>query len=134
MTARMRLAVVALALAGALGGCVKVSTAPPADLPAYVRIMPGGQQKMVMDMGLMKAEIFATSSSVDDVVAFYRAQAQSDGLAEQAAQPAAAGSDNKQVRFADASNGRLVIVDAMPSVQEPGMTTVTLTYMPAKPS
>ena len=127
----MKNIIVALAFTAdiAVGGCVKVSTTAPTDLPAYVRVMPGSEQKMVSNMGVTKTEMFTTSSSVDEVVAFYRAQAQADGLTEGAAQPSA-DPIAKQVRFADTASGRLLIVDAQPSVQEPGKTLVSLTYMP----
>ena len=117
----------------ALGACVQVSSTPPTDLPAYVKIMPGGQQVMTMDMGALKAEVYQTTTSGDDVLTFYRTQAQTDGLAETATAPQQnATPDQKQATFADAAGGRMLVVIAKP---QSGETLVTLTYRPvAKPS
>jgi hypothetical protein len=125
----MRKLIVALAVATlALAGCIKVSTTPPTDLPAYVRIMPGGQQFMTMDMGPLKAEVFLTTTSSDDVMTYYRTQAQGDGLAESAAPAQAnATADQKQVSFADAASGRTLIVVTKP---QNGQTMVELIYKP----
>jgi hypothetical protein len=124
----MKKLIVTLAAVLALGGCIKMSTTPPTDLPAYVKIMPGGQQMMTMDMGAMKAEVFQTTTSSDDVLTFYRTQAQSDGLTETATQPQAnATPDQKQATFADTATGRMLVVVAKP---QSGETMVTLMYPP----
>jgi hypothetical protein len=124
----MKKLIVALAVATvALAGCIKVSTTPPTDLPAYVKIMPGGQQVMTMDVGPLKAEVYQTPSSSDDVFAFYRAQAQTDGLAETPSQQQPTSSDQKQVTFADNAAGRMLVVVTQP---QSGQTLVTLTYRP----
>jgi hypothetical protein len=119
-----------VAVAVAMGGCVKLSSAPPTDLPNYVKIMPGAQQLGTMDMGLMKGEMFQTTSSPDDVIAFYRAQAQAAGLPEQ---PGQAGTDptKKQATFADANAARMLTVVAQ---TQNGATMVTLAYRPAPKS
>jgi hypothetical protein len=125
--------VVALAVtaAVALGGCVKLSSTPPTDLPPYVKLMPGAQQMGTMDMGVMKGELFQTTSSLDDVVAFYRAQAQADGLPEQPNQATSA-ADKRQVMFADPTATRMLTVVAQ---TQNGATMVTLAYRPVvKPS
>jgi hypothetical protein len=123
------IAALAITAAVALGGCIKMSTTPPTDLPDYVKIMPGAQQKATMDMGLMKAELYETTSSAADVIAFYRAQAQTDGLTEQpttASSNAAPG--EQQATFADASATRLIAVSVKP---EGTLQLVTLAYRPA---
>ena len=126
----MRKLIIALA-AVALAGCIKVSTTPPTDLPTYVQIMPGSQQVMTMDLGALKAEVFQTTSSGDDVLTFYRTQAQTDGLTETAAQPQANTTpDQKQATFSDTATGRMLVVVTKP---QSGATLVTLTYRPTAP-
>jgi hypothetical protein len=126
----MKKIVTALAVTAAIAmaGCIKVSTTPPTDLPQYVKIMPGGQQVMTMDMGALKAEVFQVTGTTDDVLAFYRAQAQADGLPEQPNQ-STSNSDptQKQVTFADANAARMLVVVTKP---QSGETLVTLTYRP----
>lgn len=126
------IAVVAAAASVILCGCIKVSSSPPKDLPPYVRIMPGGQQMMTMNMGAMKAEVYQTSTAIPDVIAYYRTNAQVDGLAPQPTQTHAnATTGEQQAAFAD-GGGRLLVVDAKP---QDGKTLVTLAYRPvAKPS
>jgi hypothetical protein len=122
------IAVIAVTAAIALGGCIKVSTTPPTDLPAYVKIMPGSHEFVTMDMGALKAQAFQVTNSTDDVLAFYRAQAQSDGLVEQPnAQQSASDPTQKQVTFGDPS-GKMLIVVTKP---QSGETLVTLMYKPS---
>jgi hypothetical protein len=124
----MKKLIVALAVGLMLGACVKVSTTPPTDLPPYVTIMPGGQQVMTMDLGALKAEVYQTPTSGDDVLTYYRTQAQANGLAETATTPPAnATPDQKQATFADTATGRMLVVIAKP---QSGATLVTLTYRP----
>jgi len=124
----MKKLIVTLAAVLALGACVKVSTTPPTDLPPYVKIMPGSQQVMTMDLGALKAEVFQTTSSADDVLSFYRTEAQTDGLAETVAQaPANATPDQKQATFSDTATGRMLVVVTKP---QSGETMVSLTYRP----
>jgi hypothetical protein len=125
----MQKIIAALAIAATLsvGACVKLSNAPPTDLPAYVKIMPGAQQLGTMDMGVMKGEMFQTTSSLDDVVAFYRTQAQADGLPEQPTQGATDPS-KRQATFSDGGATRMLTVVAQ---TQNGGTMVTLAYRPA---
>ncbi len=114
----------AAAAALVLGGCIKISNTLPTNLPPYVTIMPGAHQMMTMDMGPMKAEVYQTSASIPDVVAYYRARAQSDGLGPQPSQTHAnAKTGEQQVAFA--AGPRLLIVNAKP---QNGATLVTLAY------
>jgi hypothetical protein len=122
--------IVALAITAAiaLGGCVKVSSTPPTDLPDYVKIMPGSQQQFVaMDMGVMKGVVFQNASSPDDVLTFYRNQAQADGLPEAPTQSSNTDPAQKQETFADATAARMLVVSAKP---QSGATQVTLVYRP----
>ena len=125
----MRKLLAALAAGVLIGGCVKMDTTPPKDLPGYVKYYPGSQQMMTMNMGAMESVVIKTTAAPDDVIQFYRTQAASDGLAETAApnQPAASGAQ-KQVAFADAATGKMLVVVAQ---QQQGQTVVSLIYKPA---
>ncbi len=125
----MKKLIVALAAVAVLGGCMKVSKDPPKDLPDYVTVMPGGQQMMTMNMGALSSEVFTTTSTPDDVLAYYRSQAQSNGLTENTtAAPANANAAQKQATFGDAASGKFLVVVAQP---QQSMTMVSLTYKPA---
>jgi hypothetical protein len=128
----MKRLLLALAAAAALGGCIKMDKTPPKDMPAYVRLYPGSTQVMSMNLGGMEADAFQTTASADDILAFYRTNAASDGLTETTA-PAAAGSgpSDKQLALTDAATGRMLIVVIKP--QASGVSIVSLTWKtPAK--
>jgi hypothetical protein len=124
---RKIIAAIAVTAAVALGGCIKVSTTPPTDLPPYVRIMPGGQQVMTMDMGALKAEVFQTSSSIPDVISYYTTNAQSDGIPLQPSQSHTNSDGSQQAEFMDNATGRILVVNAKP---QGSATLVTLGYRP----
>src|SRR5689334_3527155 len=105
----MRL-LLALAAVLALGACFKVDKAPPKDLPTWVKIYPGASQVVSIGMGSMTSVVFQTTSSPDDVVSYYRSQAQADGLSEQATNSQAGASpDQRQASFRDATGGEILV-------------------------
>ena len=111
----MKRAILALAAAAALSGCVKMDKTPPKDLPAYVKLYPGSTQVMNMNLGGMEADAFTTSAGVDDILAFYRTQGASDGLTETAAPPQAGGAaGDRQLALTDAATGRMLVVVVKP--------------------
>ncbi len=114
----------AAAIAFAVAACVKVSQAPPKDLPAFVRIYPGASDVVSMNAGPMQAILFKTTSSPDEVVSFYRTQAAADGLIEQHTN-SQAGADQRQAAFRDATGGEILVVVAQPNQNA---TMVDLTY------
>jgi|SRR5579864_5190828 len=122
----MRKLLLALTAALSVGACVKVNQAPPKDLPAFVKIYPGASNIVSMGMGPMSAIVFQTTSSPDDVLSYYRGQAQADGLAEQPTKPTAgATADQRQAEFRDAAGGEILVVIAKP---QQNATMVDLTY------
>src|SRR5579863_7618106 len=124
----MRKLLLALAAVIAIGGCMKIDKSPPKDLPAYVTVYPGASNLMSMSMGPMSSIIFQTTSGPDDVVTFYRGQATTNGLAEQAMQPPAGSpAEQRQATFRDTTGRELLVVIARPAPQQ-GATLVTLTY------
>ena len=119
----------ALAAVVLIGGCVKMDTTPPKDLPDYVKYYPGSQQMMTMSMGPMSSVVIKTTATPDDVLSFYRNQAASDGLAETTPpNQAAATGAQKQVAFGDPQGSKMLVVVAQ---QQQGQTVVSLTYKPA---
>ena len=120
----------ALASLTLLGACVKMDSSPPKDLPDYVKLYPGAQPMMTMQVGPLSSETETTADKPDAVIAFYRAQAAADGLPEtQTTAPANAAAGQLQVQFGDMSQGKILVVMARPQ----GTTTmVTLMYKPAK--
>ncbi|MFI4935559.1 MAG: hypothetical protein ACHP7N_13125 [Caulobacterales bacterium] len=126
----MKRLIVALVAVALVGGCMNTSKTPPKDLPDYVKIYPGATQVVAMGLGSMSTEVFSTSASPDEVVSFYRTQAQSDGLPEGSAPaPAGAPPEQKQAEFGDPASGKMLVVVAKPS-QGVG-TMVSLIYKPA---
>ena len=120
---RLLLALVAVL---ALGACFKIDKAPPKDLPTWVKVYPGATNVVSVGMGQMTSIVFQTTSSPDDVVTYYRAQAQQDGLTEQAANPpAGATPEQRQASFRDATGGEILVVIARP---QQSATMVDLTY------
>jgi hypothetical protein len=121
--------IIALAAVALLGGCMKVSNAPPKDLPAYVTVYPDAAQVVSMSAGVMSAVAFQASAKPDDVIAFYRRQAQADGLPETQAPPqAGAPADQRQAVFGDPAGDRMLVVVARPRGEG---SMVSLTYKPA---
>jgi hypothetical protein len=123
----MKRVILALVAATALAGCIKMDKTPPKDMPSYVRLYPGSTQVMSMNLGGMEADAFQTTASADDILAFYRTNAATDGLAETAA-PAQAGAaaGDKQLALTDAATGRMLIVVIKP--QASGASMVSLTW------
>jgi len=128
----LRRVFLALAASLALAGCFKVSNSLPADAPAYVRTYPGAAQIITVDVAGMKAVAFKAAATPDEVLAYYRTQAHTDGMAESAAPPqAGAKPGQKAVVFGDPNTPKFLVVTVQP--QEQG-TMVSLTYKPpAKP-
>ena len=128
----MKRAILALAAAAALAGCIKMDKTPPKDMPAYVKLYPGSTQMMSMNLGGMEADVVTTTATPDDVLTFYRTQAASDGLTEtNAPAQAGAGAGDKQLALTDAATGRMLIVVIKP--QAAGASMVSLTWKtPAK--
>jgi hypothetical protein len=120
---------VALAAVALLGGCIKMDKSPPKDLPAYVKLYPGSTSVMNMSVGGMSVVALQVSAKPDDVIAFYRTQAASDGLPESAA-PATANAppDQKTAVFGDPATGRMLVVVARPQGEG---SMISLTYKPA---
>jgi hypothetical protein len=128
----MKRLILALVAATALAGCIKMDKTPPKDMPSYVRLYPGSTQVMSMNLGGMEADAFQTTASADDILAFYRTNATTDGLTETTA-PAQAGAaaGDKQLALTDAATGRMLIVVIKP--QAAGASMVSLTWKtPAK--
>jgi hypothetical protein len=126
----MKAWIATLAALALLGACVKMSSAPPTDLPSYVKLYPGGQPTMTMAMGPLSSEIETTTDKPDAVIAFYRTQAAADGLPEtQMAAPANAKPGQLQAQFGDLPSGKMLVVTASP---QDASTLVTLIYKPAK--
>ncbi|HUO12276.1 MAG TPA: hypothetical protein VMU37_05920, partial [Caulobacteraceae bacterium] len=122
--------IVAVAALALLGGCVKMDKNPPKNLPDYVKLYPGAQPMMTMNLGVMSSEVETTSDNPDAVMAFYRNQAAEDGLTEkQATAPANATAGQQQAQFADATGTKILIVIAKP---QNGGTLVSLSYRPVK--
>jgi len=124
----------ALGIAAALGGCFRMDKTPPKDLPPYVHLYPGARQMMNMSLGPETADLMTTTDSPDQVIAYYRTQAATDGLTEMSAPaPAASSPGQVQAAFADKATNRLLVVLARPQTE--GQTTTTmvdLTYTAAK--
>ncbi|HEY2708890.1 MAG TPA: hypothetical protein VGI95_12630 [Caulobacteraceae bacterium] len=122
---KLNVAIVTLA-AIVTAGCVKMDKTPPKDLPAYVRLYPGSQQMMNMNMGPVSSDVVTTTAAPDDVLSWYRTQAASDGLTEQAVPPKAdTPATQKQAEFVDNASGRMLVVIAKPQGSE---TVVSLSY------
>ena len=126
----MKAWIAALASLTLLGGCVKMDSSPPKDLPDYVKLYPGAQPMMTMQVGPLSSETETTADKPDAVIAFYRTQAAADGLPEtQTPTPANAAPGQLQVQFGDMSQGKMLVVMARPQGTS---TMVTLMYKPAK--
>jgi hypothetical protein len=122
--------IAALAAVALVGGCVKMDKNPPKDLPDYVKLYPGGQPMMSMNLGVLSSEVETTTDSPATVIAYYRTEAAADGLTEKTAAPQAnATAGQLQVQFSDAKGSKLLVVVAKP--QPPG-TMVSLSYRPVK--
>ena len=127
----MRKLLLALTAALAVGGCMKVDKAPPKDMPTWVKIYPGASQVVSVGMGPMTSIVFQTTSSPDDVVSYYRSQAQADGLSEQATNPPAGSPpEQRQASFRDSTGGEILVVIAKP---QQNATMVDLTYNTTQP-
>jgi hypothetical protein len=125
----MKKLIVALAAVALLGGCVKIDKSPPKDLPAYVTIYPGATSVVSMSMVGMSSMLFQSASKPDDVVAYYRTQASSNGLTEQSTantSTANTTAGQRQAIFGDQS-GKMLVVVAKP--QGDG-SMVTVMYKP----
>jgi len=121
---------VAVAAVALLGGCVKIDKNPPKDLPDYVKLYPGAQPMMTMNMGVLSSEVETTTDTPDTVIAYYRNEAAADGLTEKAvATPANAKPGQLQAQFTDATGAKILVVTAQP--QSPG-TMLSLSYRPVK--
>jgi hypothetical protein len=121
---------VAVATVALLGGCVKMDKNPPKDLPDYVKLYPGAQPMMNMNLGVLMSEVETTTDTPDTVMAYYRSEAAADGLTEKVATtPANAKPGQVQSQFSDASGTKMLIVMAQP--QSPG-TMISLSYRPVK--
>jgi hypothetical protein len=126
----MRAWIVAVAGVALLGGCMKMDSSPPKDLPDYVKLYPGAQPTMTMGLGPLSSEIETTTDKPDAVLAFYRTQAAADGLTEtQPASTANAAPGQLQAQFSDAALSKILIVIARPQAAN---TMVSLTYKPVK--
>jgi hypothetical protein len=120
----------ALASLALLGGCVKMDSSPPKDLPDYVKLYPGAQPMMTMDIGPLSSETETTTDKPDAVIAFYRTQAAADGLPETQSTPTGnAAPGQLQVQFGDMAQGKTLVVVARPQGTS---TLVTLMYKPVK--
>jgi hypothetical protein len=129
----MKNLILALGLAVALGGCVKMDKAPPKDLPAYVKLYPGSTHMMTMNMAGLTVDASTTPDSPDKVISFYRAQAATDGLTEGQTPTTASSPGQMQAAFTDTATGRMLIVLAKP--QQGAGTMVDLSWKtPAKAS
>ncbi|HXQ15747.1 MAG TPA: hypothetical protein VN814_14100 [Caulobacteraceae bacterium] len=125
----MKRLILALLAAAALGGCIKMDKTPPKDMPAYVKLYPGATQMMSMNIVGMEADVVTTTAAPDDVIAFYRTQAATDGLTETAAPPSAsAQAGDKQVAFTGATPDQLLVVMARRQSGATGMTMVTVSW------
>jgi hypothetical protein len=121
---------VAVATVALLGGCVKMDKNPPKDLPDYVKLYPGAQPMMNMNLGVLMSEVETTTDTPDTVMAYYRSEAAADGLTEKVATtPTNAKPGQVQSQFSDASGTKMLIVMAQP--QSPG-TMISLSYRPVK--
>ena len=125
----MKKLIVALAAVALIGGCMKVNTAPPKDLPAFVKVYPGATQVVSMNVMGMQALAFQAAAKPDEVIAYYRTQATSDGLPETTANAAAANPGQGQATFGDPASGKFLVVIA--KAQGDG-SMVSLTYKAAK--
>jgi hypothetical protein len=128
----MKAWIASLASLALIGGCVKMDSSPPKDLPDYVKLYPGAQPTMTMALGPLSSEVETTPDKPDAVIAFYRTQAASDGLTE--TQPASSATANAspgqlQAQFGDPAQGKILVVIAKP---QGASTMISLTYKPVK--
>jgi hypothetical protein len=108
----MKNLIVALAAVALIGGCMKVSTAPPKDLPEWVKVYPGAQQVVSVNMGPISSLAFQAPAAPADVVAYYRNGASSDGLIETPMQADASGP--VKATFRNAAGDEFLTVVAQP--------------------
>jgi hypothetical protein len=126
----MKAWIAALASLALLGGCVKMDSSPPKDLPDYVKLYPGAQPMMRMGLGPLSSETETTTAKPDAVIAFYRTQAAADGLPEtQSTTTSNAAPGQLQVQFGNMAQGKILVVVARPQGTS---TLVTLMYKPVK--
>jgi hypothetical protein len=126
----MKKLIVALAAVAVIGGCMKVGSTPPKDLPAYVKVYPGSAQVVSLNLGAMSSVAFQAAAKPDDIIAYYRTQAASDGLPEaQAPAQANPPADQRQVVFGDPSTDKMLVVVVKPQGEG---SMVSLTYKPVK--
>jgi hypothetical protein len=93
-----------------------------------VKLYPGAQPMMTMNMGVLSSEVETTTDTPDTVMAYYRNEAAANGLTEKAmAPPAKPG--QLQTQFTDATGAKILVVTAQP--QPPG-TMLSLSYRPVK--
>src|ERR1700723_1809182 len=111
----MKAWIAALASLALLGGCVKMDSSPPKDLPDYVKLYPGAQPMMTMQIGPLSSETETTTDKPDAVIAFYRTQAAADGLPETQPTPATnAAPGQLQAQFGNMAEGKTLVVVARP--------------------
>jgi len=108
----MRKLIVALAAVALIGGCMKVGNGPPKDLPEFVKVYPGAQQVVSVNMGPISSLAFQAPAAPADVVAFYRNGASSDGLTETPMQGDASGQAKATFRNATGDEFLTVVAQA----------------------
>jgi hypothetical protein len=125
----MRKWIAAAAAALALAGCMKMTKEQPKDLPAYVAVYPGATPMMTMNLGSLDAYVVQAPASPDDVIAYYRNSAPTQGLSENTPSTTTNSADQKQASFVGEGGAELLVVVAKP--QGSG-SIVSLTYKPVK--
>ena len=126
----------AVAALAVLGGCMQTNKDPPKNMPAYARLYPGSQNLMSLVIGPETADMMTTPDSAEQVIAYYRAQAASDGLQETQTPTQGASAGDQKAAFNDPATGRMLVVIAKPhDATHAGQTMVDITYpTPKAPS
>ena len=131
------LGLAAAAALAVLGGCgVQTNKDPPKSMPPYARLYPGSQNVMSLVIGPETADMMTTPDSAEQVIAYYRAQAASDGLQETQTPTQGASAGDQKAAFNDPATGRMLVVIAKPhDATHAGQTMVDITYpTPKAPS
>ena len=112
-----------------VGGCMQTDKNPPKSMPPYARLYPGSQNLMSLVIGPETSDMMLTSDSAEQVIAYYRTQAASDGLPEAQSPTPAASTGDQKVAFNDPATGRMLVVIAKPhDASHAGQTMVDITY------